>query len=108
MLKSSRIPGVAIANAWNRRLEPSAWPTGPVLTRRYSSVGELDLLEGLAALVERLPDPVLAGQLGDDRAQAAARRHHPERDRHRRLADAALAGDEDQPPLEKSGHDRAT
>ena len=38
MLSSSRIPGVAIAKAWNSRLEPSAWPTEPVLTRRYSSI----------------------------------------------------------------------
>ena len=42
---SSRIPGVAIANAWNRRLEPSAWPTGPVFTRRYSSIADSGSIE---------------------------------------------------------------
>ena len=38
MLSSSRIPGVAIANAWNRRLDPRAWPSVPAFTRRYSSI----------------------------------------------------------------------
>ena len=67
------MPGVAIANAWNSRLEPSAWPSGSrldaqVLLHRVLRVDrdreqarrELDLLEVLAAVLEQPLDPLLA------------------------------------------------
>jgi len=38
MLSSSRMPGVAMAKAWKSFVEPTAWPSGPVFTRRYSSI----------------------------------------------------------------------
>jgi hypothetical protein len=48
----------------------------------------------------------LAGQLDDDRAQSLAGGEHPERGGDGRLADPALAGDEQQPVIERSWHDR--
>ena len=116
MLSSSRIPGVAIANAWNSRLADRAWPSAPALIAqvllhrvlrvdrdREQARRELDLLEQRAVLLERPLDPLLGGELGDDRAQAAAGGEQPERDRDRRLADAALAGDEDQALVKQAG-----
>jgi hypothetical protein len=62
---------------------------------------ELLLVHPLAA--QRARDVVAAGDLGDDRAQPAARGDEPERGGHRRLADAALAGDDDQLAIEQAG-----
>ena len=45
---------------------------------------------------ERARDVVARGHLGDDRAQPAPRGDEPERGGDRRLADAALAGDDEQ------------
>ena len=50
---------------------------------------------------ERARHVVARGDLGDDRAQAAARRRDAERGRDRRLADAALAGDDEQLVVEE-------
>jgi hypothetical protein len=52
--------------------------------------------EGQAGLVEDPRDVVAGGDLGDDRPQPAPRGHHPDRRSHRRLPDAALAGDDDE------------
>ena len=79
------------------------------LQRRTTGADVYDLVivdspaagHGLGILRERLTDPVLAGQLGDDRAPPAARREQPEGGGHGRLADPALAGDEDQATLEQ-------
>ena len=49
-------------------------------------------------------DPLLAGELGDDRAQPPASREQSERDRYGRLADASLAGHEQQAFVEQRGH----
>ena len=45
MLSSSRMPGVAIANALNILLEPSICPSVPVLTVRYSSIAPCGSIE---------------------------------------------------------------
>ena len=74
---------------------------------RCSISEKLDLLERRGILRERLTDPLLAGELGDDRASPAAGRKQPERCGHRRLADPAFAGDEDQATLEQSAHSGA-
>ncbi len=71
---------------------------------RVEALGELHLLEALAGLGERPPHPVLAGELGDDRAPSLPGRAQSERGGDRRLADAALPGDEDQAAVEQSGH----
>jgi hypothetical protein len=64
---------------------------------REQAPGELDLLEAApVAVCECALHALVTGQLGDDRAPAAAGRDEPERDRDRGLADAALARDEDQ------------
>jgi hypothetical protein len=61
--------------------------------------------ELLACLVpEQALQALLAGQLGHDRAQAAAGREQPERGRDRRLAHAALAGDEHQALIQNGWH----
>ena len=69
---------------------------------------ELDLLERLAGRrrVERARDVAAARDLGDDRALARARGDEPERRRDRRLADAALAGDDEQAVVEQTLHVR--
>jgi hypothetical protein len=51
--------------------------------------------------VERRRDVAAARDLGDDRALARARGDEPERGGDRGLADAALAGDDDEPPREQ-------
>ena len=50
------------------------------------------------------PDALLAGELGDDRAQPAPGGDQPERGGDGRLADAPLAGDEDQATVKEPGH----
>jgi hypothetical protein len=60
---------------------------------------QLLLVHPLAA--ESARDVVAPGDLGDDRPQPAPRGDEPERGRHRRLADAALAGDDDQLTFEQ-------
>ena len=55
---------------------------------------ELLLVHALAA--QCLGDVVAARDLGDDRAQPPAGGDEPERGGHGRLADPALAGDDDQ------------
>ena len=66
--------------------------------------GELELLELVAAMVEAPLHPVLAAELGHDRAQAAAGREQPERGGDGRLADAAFAGDEEETMVEEAVH----
>jgi hypothetical protein len=51
--------------------------------------------------VERRRDVAAARDLGDDRPLARARGDEPERGGDRGLADAALAGDDDQPAREQ-------
>ena len=63
---------------------------------------ELDLLKRRRAIpVKRAGDIAAASDLGDNRALARARRDQPESRRDRRLADAALAGDDEQPPVQQ-------
>ena len=75
---------------------------------RVQAVGEGHLLKRVARLHERLAHPILAGQLGDDGAPALPGGDEPERGGHRRLADAALAGDEDEAAIEQTGHGDST
>jgi len=59
---------------------------------------KLHLMKRLRALaIEAAGHVAAAGDLGDDRALARTRCHQPERRRDRRLADAALARDDEQP-----------
>jgi hypothetical protein len=63
---------------------------------------QLGLRERLRALaLERRRDVAAARDLGDDRALAGARGDEPERGGDRGLADAALAGDDDEPAREQ-------
>jgi hypothetical protein len=63
---------------------------------------ELGLRERRGArAVERRRDVAAARDLGDDRALARARRDEPERGGDGRLADAALAGDDDEAALQQ-------
>ena len=61
---------------------------------------QLLLVHPLAA--QRARDVVAPRHLGDDRAQPAAGGDQPERGGDRRLADAALAGDDDEVALEQA------
>jgi len=73
---------------------------------RVQVARQLELREALALLREGPLDVLLAGQLGDDRAQSLACREQSERGRDGRLADPALAGDEQQPVIQGPWHDR--
>ena len=66
----------------------------------------LDLVEADLGVVEHPRGVLLRGDLADDRALAFGGGAQPERHRDGRLADATLAGDEDQPLVEEFG-DRA-
>ena len=74
-------------------------------------VRQLELDERGALAAEDSRNPGLAGEFGDERASPAARCEEAERRGDRRAADAALAGDEHQPPVEDgvehAAHDRA-
>jgi hypothetical protein len=70
------------------------------------SVAEQHLALPRATPPERRRGAVLPAQLRDDRAQPAARGGDPERDRDRRLADAALPGHEQQPLVGQARHRR--
>ena len=66
---------------------------------------QLVLDKGRPGVVRERPvNPILGGELDDDRPQAGARGEHAERDRDRRLAHATLAGDEDEALVEEAGH----
>jgi hypothetical protein len=58
-------------------------------------------VEADLGVVEDARGVLLRGDLADDRALALLGRAQPERDRDGRLADAALAGDEDQSLVEQ-------
>ena len=66
----------------------------------------LDLVEADVGVLEHPRGVLLRGDLADDRPLPFRRRPQSQRDRDRRLADAALAGDEDQALVEEFG-DRA-
>jgi hypothetical protein len=68
---------------------------------RVQSVAERHLLADLRCDAVRLGRARLSAQLRDDRAQSTLRRRDPQRKRDRRLADAALAGDDDQLTFEQ-------
>jgi hypothetical protein len=64
--------------------------------------GQLGLRKRLGALaVERRCDVAAPRDLGDDRALAGARGDEPQCGGDRRLADAALAGDDDEAAREQ-------
>jgi ATPase subunit of ABC transporter with duplicated ATPase domains len=69
-------------------LRPTSGSARVVLAHARVGVGEL----------------VRAGEVADHRSLAARRRRQPERGRHRGLAGAALAGDEEERALEQRGH----
>ena len=63
------------------------------------------LRAGLARAVERVPNPLLTGQLDDDRPQPTPGPDDAEHGGDRRLADAALASHEHQSAVQEAGHD---
>ena len=60
---------------------------------------QLHLHEAISMVLERLLHALLTLELGDDRAQAAARGQQTERAGHGRFPHAALAGDEYKPSI---------
>ena len=111
MLISSLAPGAAAAKYWKVPLEASTRPeTRPPSDCSHSSSarsGSIEMLQRFSRSsvsapasvgddAEQLGQPALLAHLDDDRAQAAFGREQAERGGHRRLADAALAGEHEQ------------
>jgi hypothetical protein len=64
----------------------------------------LDLVESDGGVLEHSRGVLLRGDLADDGPLAFRRRPHSQRHRHRRLADAPLAGDDHQFLVEQFGY----
>ena len=74
---------------------------------RTNAANDLARAEGGGAGLVEVGQVALGVDLADQRALAPGRREQPEAGRDGRLADAPLAGDEQQSSVEEVGHQRA-